>query len=144
MLTIDINFFPARRRNVVHITFCADKGRHNWVAFSNVMPFTNKENFEKLASEVLADSKKKNTQYGAAFLINPKMKAQWEKAIEDAEELSSISIEKRNDFYDLKIKKEVQRLVEINKKKRMSLVNEDEKSKKRKIVRIAAFCYIYF
>ncbi|XP_014223771.1 histone-lysine N-methyltransferase NSD2-like isoform X1 [Trichogramma pretiosum] len=87
-----------KNRNQVHLRFCADRGRHNWVFCNNVLPFTSKSDFDKLSAEVLSDSKKR-AKYGTAYIIKPSLKRYWENAITEAAALFSQSLEDRIELF---------------------------------------------
>ncbi|XP_014214983.1 histone-lysine N-methyltransferase NSD2 [Copidosoma floridanum] len=127
----------------VHVRFCADKGRHNWVSSANLITFEGLAEFEKIGKEITSETKKKEPKYAAAFVIKPSIKLQWDDAVNEAIRLKSLSVEEINEIFhpDYKRKKLLNKSLSLlleDDKTRKSLLNgsftdDDNVKKKRKI-----------
>ncbi|XP_012266706.2 histone-lysine N-methyltransferase NSD2 isoform X2 [Athalia rosae] len=111
----------------IHVRYFGDKGRHNWVAANNLMPFTGIENFRSLAESLSNEPKKKDPRYAAAFIIKPSAKAKWDEAVMEATEVMSMSDEERAQLFMPKIKEPKSVTPKVPQS------DSNEKSRKRKL-----------
>jgi hypothetical protein len=125
----------------VHVRYCADKGRHSWVPFSNIIPFLGIADFERRSKEITPDIKKKDPKYAAAYSIKPSMKLKWDDAVAEVTGLMAKSIETRIELFKPKnnMKDSLNKSVgssaksdESNKKRKQGTTNEEIILKKPK------------
>lgn len=112
----------------MHVTFCADKGKHSWVSFGNIIPFEGIADFEKRKEEITPEIKKKEPKYAAGFFIKPSIKLKWDDAVAEASGLMGKSPEERIEIFKRKNSKSNSLL---NKSVR-TVEQSEENAKKRK------------
>ncbi|KAJ8679977.1 hypothetical protein QAD02_015764 [Eretmocerus hayati] len=75
----------------VHVRFCADRERHNWIPITNVIPFNGKADLEKQVKNCVSTPKKKYS----VRALHGTLKTHWDDAVKEMNELMSKSIEER-------------------------------------------------
>ncbi|XP_028044600.1 histone-lysine N-methyltransferase NSD2 isoform X2 [Monomorium pharaonis] len=109
---------------LIHVTYFGDKGRRSWVSANSMMPFTNLQDFLKLAKSLTAETKKKDSKLAAAFVVQQRSKIRWDNAVQEAMKAQPKTIEERLALFTMPIKPK--------KSKNPKLLTADEKNKKRK------------
>lgn len=84
---------------MIHVQYFGDKGRHSWVSSNSMIHFTNLEDFQKLSESLTPEIKKKDAKYAAAFVIKPGLKVKWETAVDEANDVKSMTDDERADIF---------------------------------------------
>jgi len=83
----------------MHVQFFGDNGRRSWLNSSAIMAFHGREAFMQLAETVLAGMRKKDPKQTSAFVIKPAVVQVWEKAVQEAQDMASVTREERISFF---------------------------------------------
>lgn len=88
----------------MHVQYFGDKGRHNWVTANNMIPFTGIKDFQNLAESLTPEVKKNSPKYAAAFIVKSGIRAKWERAVDEAMEVLSMSDDQRAEEFKPRLK----------------------------------------
>ncbi|XP_012235708.1 histone-lysine N-methyltransferase NSD2 isoform X2 [Linepithema humile] len=123
---------------LVHVQYFGDNERHSWVSSNSMISFTNLDDFVKLPESLTAEQKKQNAKYIRAFVIKQGTKAKWDKAVEEAMEVQSMTIEERAEAFAPKKKVSKSKVTlksssndQKNKNKRKNSTDQDRPDTKR-------------
>ncbi|XP_034232621.1 histone-lysine N-methyltransferase NSD2 isoform X2 [Thrips palmi] len=88
-----------RGRLTYHVLFYGDNGKRSWVASTLVLQFLGLQDFERQAAAVTSDMKKKDPKFYPGFVIKPFLKAKWNIAVREAEDVMTLTRDERMDAF---------------------------------------------